>query len=1218
MDMPELPELTKAELEELFKADRNKFMALVSMLIELQVHYARNDINHFVQFVMQDEKTGAYLRQDPAHIELQKFIDENQYCLIWGGVGVGKAQPLSAKVLTPSGWRRMGDLKVGDEVTDPDCGFGIVTEVLPRGRRRVVRVTLENGSSTVCDLEHQWLVGLNGFSNQLSMVTTTEHLLSVGLHIQGTTKPRWLVPIYRGRLTGIVSISSVGEEDVQCIAVSTKRNLYVTDDMIVTHNCVTEKTTFILQNNRRVTLKELLALFESNKSRGLKTYVKTLTDDGVLLDVPVKDIFYNGKQQVYRVVTQSGHATTVSWNHPFRTMRHRFNAIEHGVFEWVHPTMMAPSLYGEMRYTPDSVVVAGPLPSIRTASNAPDEQEAWDLGFMVGLICDRMRGHTFKYRQSDGAEVWHLPYGGNARSKKITSAISNTLEEIAKRRGFYVEFSTRDHPSSVHPVVTAKIYGMAWLRSRGVEFHVTTRTLSRKMSNGEARPVTLKKVTARADNGYVLNIILDSGMEACRAYLAGLLVHLTEDSEWQHIASVSVGKWHRSLVDLGHACKISTRSVRTTKVDSLLRVRRERLVFFESPSILSVYNVIRKMSLPLWAYFSEVYDTVKHSFDTIPPADTHNLQRSKKYNNVFKKYGVRQRAATFLRQWIPRSESIFQVSTVLTCRPVGVKDTWGVEIDTEEHTHLTDGFLTHNTQQVTVARVLFSLGRNVNLRVLIAMSKADLAKDPMAQIKKMIEESERLHRVFPNLKRGSRWTEHEILVQRTLILNTPSVRAIGAGTKIDGSRYDLIIMDDVLSLDNTSSQSERDKLMKWIESVPLSRMEQDTKVILIGNAFHNDDPMHRFERMPNTVWKSRRFPARDPVTKKSLFPRRWPQEKIEQWERSRTPHEVRRAIDCIPFSNESSRFHLDWFEVALSKGANIHVENGEFVHFLSSYNLHEEQDKVQEERDRIVRLDRQARDELIRSGRRHEAIAMKDTPLPPMPVGVFSGVDLGFGVSSRADQTVIFTAVVFDDGTFRVINIEKGRWQPPTTITMLVDTHRRYGSEIFMEAQYTQRFVYDIVKHDYPDLPIYPWDTRGTGTVGNKWHAIFGIESVAADLGFGRWVLPCVVRPWKPGDDEDEKNRRELHPLIREFIDACLYFVPDSTVHTDDILMAAWITLQGARARGSHEYLAALIDINAHYEAVRDEEIVVETSSGGISTAGLWDELRDLTGDLAE
>ena len=37
-----------------------------------------------------------------------------------GPKGGGKAQPLDAKVMTPYGWRQMGDLKVGSKISNPD------------------------------------------------------------------------------------------------------------------------------------------------------------------------------------------------------------------------------------------------------------------------------------------------------------------------------------------------------------------------------------------------------------------------------------------------------------------------------------------------------------------------------------------------------------------------------------------------------------------------------------------------------------------------------------------------------------------------------------------------------------------------------------------------------------------------------------------------------------------------------------------------------------------------------------------------------------------------------------------------------------------------------------------------------------------------------------------------------------------------------------------
>lgn len=79
-------------------------------------------------------------------------------CLIGDSPGVGKAQPLDAKVLTPAGWSRMGDLAVGDAVVDPDGGVGFVTGVYPQGVRPIFKLTTKDGAATECCDEHLWFV----------------------------------------------------------------------------------------------------------------------------------------------------------------------------------------------------------------------------------------------------------------------------------------------------------------------------------------------------------------------------------------------------------------------------------------------------------------------------------------------------------------------------------------------------------------------------------------------------------------------------------------------------------------------------------------------------------------------------------------------------------------------------------------------------------------------------------------------------------------------------------------------------------------------------------------------------------------------------------------------------------------------------------------------------------------------------------------------------
>ncbi|MFE1311668.1 helicase-related protein [Streptomyces sp. NPDC058755] len=79
--------------------------------------------------------------------------------LLQGEVGSGKAQPLDSLVLTPSGFRRMGDMQVGDEVVVPAGEIAVIDGVFPQGERDVWRIVLSDDSSVECDDEHLWIVG---------------------------------------------------------------------------------------------------------------------------------------------------------------------------------------------------------------------------------------------------------------------------------------------------------------------------------------------------------------------------------------------------------------------------------------------------------------------------------------------------------------------------------------------------------------------------------------------------------------------------------------------------------------------------------------------------------------------------------------------------------------------------------------------------------------------------------------------------------------------------------------------------------------------------------------------------------------------------------------------------------------------------------------------------------------------------------------------------
>jgi N12 class adenine-specific DNA methylase len=101
------------------------------------------------------EKTLRPHQKDAVWRALQQV--KGMGTLFGHAVGAGKAQPLDAKVLTPSGWVRMGDIHPGDYVITQSGQATLVEAVFPQGEKEIFRVTFSDGSSTECCDEHLWL-----------------------------------------------------------------------------------------------------------------------------------------------------------------------------------------------------------------------------------------------------------------------------------------------------------------------------------------------------------------------------------------------------------------------------------------------------------------------------------------------------------------------------------------------------------------------------------------------------------------------------------------------------------------------------------------------------------------------------------------------------------------------------------------------------------------------------------------------------------------------------------------------------------------------------------------------------------------------------------------------------------------------------------------------------------------------------------------------------
>jgi len=127
-----------------------------------------------------------------------RFVQDYHFggCLA-DDMGLGKAQPLHANILTPNGWKQMEQMRVGDSIINSQGRTSRVTGVFPQGEKEIFRVTFTDGSTAECCADHLWAVQspVQKYWNQAYRVKAL-HEFSHDLHDKhGNTK--WFIPLVK-------------------------------------------------------------------------------------------------------------------------------------------------------------------------------------------------------------------------------------------------------------------------------------------------------------------------------------------------------------------------------------------------------------------------------------------------------------------------------------------------------------------------------------------------------------------------------------------------------------------------------------------------------------------------------------------------------------------------------------------------------------------------------------------------------------------------------------------------------------------------------------------------------------------------------------------------------------------------------------------------------------------------------------------------------------
>lgn len=334
--------------------------------------------------------------------------------------------------------------------------------------------------------------------------------------------------------------------------------------------------------------------------------------------------------------------------------------------------------------------------------------------------------------------------------------------------------------------------------------------------------------------------------------------------------------------------------------------------------------------------------------------------------------------------------------------------------------------------------VVTELREDPNLRIAVVYETDDAAMRGLRAMRQMVGSAAR-DRNGPNNK-------HALTVRRSSFARDPSIQIIGCGGAIIGGRVDRIYIAHAFTYRSQRSSKARQKTWAWLETNVLSRVTEGGRIAVFGEPWHPDDVLHRLVRSPG--WAARKLPL--VMGGESVWPEKYPAEKITEMRRTLGPVEAARQIDLHLTGDV---FQEAWIRLALDKGAEF---------------------------DEVASIDE-----------------VQSTPLLPEQGRTITGVAWG-----HVEQRAVATILVYPSGIRQVLCLERGGWTDVDLLKRAEDHRRRYASVGFVETHAAQRCLDDVAK-----TSGLPFEFR-TMDGANRGDPVLGVESIGVGMFQGRWWFP--------------------------------------------------------------------------------------------------------------
>ena len=127
-----------------------------------------------------------------------KFLLKKNRSILSDDMGLGKAAAIDSNLLTPNGWIKMGEIKIGDYVIGSNGKPTKVNGVFPQGKKDLYKVTFTDGTVVeTCD-EHLWAVQTTNHKKRSGGYVVKQLKDLIGDLTYGTKgNLKWYIPIVK-------------------------------------------------------------------------------------------------------------------------------------------------------------------------------------------------------------------------------------------------------------------------------------------------------------------------------------------------------------------------------------------------------------------------------------------------------------------------------------------------------------------------------------------------------------------------------------------------------------------------------------------------------------------------------------------------------------------------------------------------------------------------------------------------------------------------------------------------------------------------------------------------------------------------------------------------------------------------------------------------------------------------------------------------------------